>query len=88
MSPIQRRRNSSPSARPGNTWTIQIQVADGRMITALERIAPGWGGVEGKEHGEGVLIWDVSDPVKPEDNSAVTELSARGHIEISMTVET
>ena len=28
---------------PENTWTIQIQVADGKMITALERIAPGWG---------------------------------------------
>jgi hypothetical protein len=50
---------------PENTWTIQIQVADGKMITALERIAPGWGGVEGQDHAEGVLIWDVGDPVKP-----------------------
>ena len=24
---------------PENTWTIQIQVADGKMITGLERIA-------------------------------------------------
>jgi hypothetical protein len=49
---------------PDNTWTIQIQVADGKMITAMERIAPGWGGVEGKENAEGVLIWDISDPAK------------------------
>ena len=27
---------------PENTWTIQIQVANGKMITGLERIAPGW----------------------------------------------
>lgn len=47
---------------PENTWTIQIQVAEGKMITALERIAPGWGGVEGKPFTEGFLIWDVSDP--------------------------
>lgn len=50
---------------PENTWTIQIQVAEGKMITALERIAPGWGGTEGKEFSEGFLIWDVSDPKKP-----------------------
>jgi len=50
---------------PENTWTIQIQVAEGKMITALERIAPGWGGIEGKEYFEGFLIWDVSDPRKP-----------------------
>ena len=28
---------------PDNTWTIQLQVADGLMITGLERMAPGWG---------------------------------------------
>ena len=47
---------------PENTWTIQVQVADGKMITALERIAPGWGGIEGASFSEGFLIWDVSDP--------------------------
>lgn len=49
---------------PENTWTIQIQVAEGKMITALERIAPGWGGVEDKAHAEGFLIWDVSNPAR------------------------
>jgi hypothetical protein len=50
---------------PENTWTIQIQVADGTMITALERIAPGWGGTEGKPFSEGFLIFDVSLPTQP-----------------------
>jgi hypothetical protein len=50
---------------PENTWTIQIQVAEGKMITALERIAPGWGGSEEKPYSEGFLIWDVSDPRMP-----------------------
>src|ERR1051325_4820446 len=50
---------------PENTWTIQVQVADGRMITALERIAPGWGGRDDQPFSEGFLIWDVSEPTKP-----------------------
>src|SRR5213594_773249 len=50
---------------PENTWTIQIQVAEGKMITALERIAPGWGGSEGQPFSEGFLIWDVSDAKQP-----------------------
>ena len=49
---------------PENTWTIQIQVAEGKMITALERIAPGWGGTEGP-YSEGFFISDVADPAKP-----------------------
>ncbi|MFQ5902529.1 MAG: LVIVD repeat-containing protein [Candidatus Binatia bacterium] len=50
---------------PENTWTIQVQVAEGKMITALERIAPGWGGNEGQPYSEGFLIWDVSHPKRP-----------------------
>ncbi|MBI4522820.1 MAG: hypothetical protein HY695_03290 [Deltaproteobacteria bacterium] len=50
---------------PENTWTIQVQVAEGKMITALERIAPGWGGSENREHSEGFLIWDVTEPARP-----------------------
>ncbi len=50
---------------PDNTWTIQIQVAEGKMVTALERIPPGWGGKEGEPFSEGFLIWDVSDPGRP-----------------------
>lgn len=50
---------------PENTWTIQVQVAEGKMITALERIAPGWGGIDGQPFTEGFLVWDLADPVKP-----------------------
>ncbi|MGB7950825.1 MAG: hypothetical protein WCH75_24360 [Candidatus Binatia bacterium] len=50
---------------PENTWTIQIQVADDRMITGLERIAPGWGGIDTKPFSEGFFVWDVSEPTKP-----------------------
>jgi len=51
---------------PENTWTIQVQVADGKMITALERIAPGWGGSEGRPPAEeGFLVWDVEQPAQP-----------------------
>jgi len=50
---------------PENTWTIQIQVADGKMITGLERIAPGWGGTEGEPAAEGFFIFDVNEPTQP-----------------------
>jgi hypothetical protein len=50
---------------PENTWTIQIQVAEGKMITGLERIAPGWGGVEGQPFAEGFFVFDVSEPTQP-----------------------
>jgi hypothetical protein len=50
---------------PPNTWTLQIQVADGRMITSLEPIPPEWGGdPNGPTAEEGILIWDVSNPVE------------------------
>jgi len=50
---------------PPNTWTEQVQVADGLMVTGLEHIHPLFrtGGKEEPE--EGILIWDVSDPVDP-----------------------
>jgi len=50
---------------PANTWTIQVQVAAGLMVTALEQIAPGWGEEAGRPFDEGVLIWDVRDPEAP-----------------------
>ena len=50
---------------PPNTWTIQLQVADGLMITSLEHIPPGWGGGENPPPEEGFLIWDLADPEDP-----------------------
>ena len=52
---------------PDNTWTLQVQVADGLLITSLERIPPGWGPrPEDPPAAEGVYIWDVEkDPADP-----------------------
>lgn len=53
-------------ASPPNTWTLQVQVADGLMVTSLEAILPGWGGnPSGPTAAEGLLIWDVSQPDDP-----------------------
>lgn len=52
---------------PDNTWTIQMVVQDGRMVTALEQVSASWGGDPNAPFDEGVLIWDVEhDPVHPE----------------------
>src|SRR5437660_1438115 len=51
---------------PANTWTIQMEIGDGKMITALEKIAPGWGGDPVQPNDEGVLIWSLADPVRPQ----------------------
>lgn len=50
---------------PSNTWTGQIQVAAGKMLTGLERIDPSWGGDPNAPNEEGVLIWDVNKPTDP-----------------------
>jgi len=50
---------------PDNTWTCQVQVADGIMVTGLEWIPQGWGGKPDQPNEEGIYIWDVQDPVKP-----------------------
>src|SRR5947207_3363098 len=50
---------------PANTWTLQIQIADGKMITSMERIPDGWGGTPGAANDEGFLIWSLEDPETP-----------------------
>ncbi len=52
---------------PPNTWTIQIQIADARMITALEKIPKQWSPPPDPDAGneEGFLIWDLADPENP-----------------------
>ncbi len=51
---------------PTNTWTIQMEIEDNKMITALERIPPGWGGDPSQPNDEGVLIWSLADPINPQ----------------------
>ena len=52
-------------AGPPNTWTLQIQVADGIAITSLERIYQGWGGIEHAPFEEGFYIWSLADAENP-----------------------
>jgi len=49
---------------PPHTWTLQVQAADGRLITGLERIPGGWGDNEGQPQA-GFVIWDLTDPSDP-----------------------
>jgi hypothetical protein len=49
---------------PPGTWTLQVQVADGLMITSMEPIPPGWGD-SSPDFEEGLAIWDVADPEDP-----------------------
>ncbi|HEY3524528.1 MAG TPA: hypothetical protein VGK63_12575, partial [Candidatus Limnocylindrales bacterium] len=50
---------------PPDTWTIQVNVADGLMVTALQRIPPQWGGRAGAAFEEAAFVWDVHDPIEP-----------------------
>jgi hypothetical protein len=52
---------------PPNTMTIQVQVADGMMITALEHPPPGLTtGDPNAKPKDGFLIWDVHEPDRPQ----------------------
>jgi hypothetical protein len=50
---------------PPNAWTLQIQIADGKMVTSMERIPDGWGGQPGGPGAEGFYIWGLDDPENP-----------------------
>jgi hypothetical protein len=51
---------------PNSTWTIQVQAADGLLVTALEKAVPGWGIEADAPFEEGALFWDIStDPTAP-----------------------
>lgn len=50
---------------PPNTWTLQVQIADGLMITSQERIMEGWGADPNAPFGEGFVIWSLADPENP-----------------------
>lgn len=52
-------------AGPQNTFTGQIELSGDTMITSLEKILPGFGGADDKPFDEGVVIWNISDPVNP-----------------------
>ena len=49
---------------PANTFTLNVQVADDLLITSLEPTYPGWGATD-ETPDEGVIIWDIKDPLNP-----------------------
>jgi hypothetical protein len=51
---------------PRGTWTIQVQAADGLLLTALEKPMPGWLPPGHNERDEGIVLWDIKDdPFSP-----------------------
>jgi hypothetical protein len=54
---------------PDNTWTIQMDLHDNLMVTALEKSGARWGLDPNKPMDEGVLLWDISDPLNPKQLS-------------------
>jgi hypothetical protein len=51
---------------PPNTWTLQVQAADGLLVTALEHPERGWGFDVDKPSSDGVLLFDIAtDPAHP-----------------------
>jgi len=53
---------------PPNTATGQVDLHDNIMITPLQDRA-GYGGDPNKQVNEGVLVWDIHDPVNPKQMS-------------------
>jgi len=51
---------------PENTWTIQMEIHDNIMVTALQNFPVAWGSDPDKPFDEGVIFWDISDPVNPQ----------------------
>jgi hypothetical protein len=51
---------------PPGTWTLQVQVADQKMVTNMEPVPVGWG-TPSATFAEGITIWDVADPEDPKE---------------------
>ncbi|ADB31134.1 conserved hypothetical protein [Kribbella flavida DSM 17836] len=50
---------------PENTWTLQVDLHDDLMVTALEQVFPNFGGDPAEPFTDGVYLWDIADPVRP-----------------------
>jgi hypothetical protein len=51
---------------PKNTRTVQVDIADGKMITGLERSQGGGDTDPSAPWDDGFMIWSLADPVHPE----------------------
>jgi len=54
---------------PDNTETFQMEFHDNLMLTSLQRSSASWGGDPNKPYGEGVILWDIADPINPKQLS-------------------
>jgi len=52
---------------PANTWTTQVNVADGLLLGGLARIPARWGGDETLGHDEAAVLVDVRVPTAPRE---------------------
>ena len=48
---------------PDNTWTIQVDFHDNLLLTGLQDFYVPWGFDPKKPVEEGILFWDISDPI-------------------------
>ncbi|WP_432704730.1 LVIVD repeat-containing protein [Ensifer sesbaniae] len=49
-----------------NTWTLQIDLSGDTMATALEKPFANFGGEPDAPFDEGLLVWDIADPLNPQ----------------------
>jgi hypothetical protein len=56
---------------PANTWSAQVNVADGLLLGGLARIPPRWGGDQSAGHDEAALLVDVRDPTAPRELATI-----------------
>ncbi len=52
-----------------NSWNIQVTLHDNLMIGALQPKIASWGGDPKRPGSEGIIIWDISDPLNPREVS-------------------
>ena len=52
-----------------NSWNIQITLHGDLMIGALQPKAASWGGDASKPGSNGIIIWDIADPLNPKEVS-------------------
>ncbi|MFN8518555.1 MAG: hypothetical protein U0667_03995 [Chloroflexota bacterium] len=56
---------------PPDTWTAQVQVADGLLLGGLSRIPERFGGRPGAAFEECAVVYDVRDPAAPRELSRI-----------------
>ncbi len=50
---------------PNNSWTLQVDLHGDTMVTALEKVFANFGGDPAAPFEEGILIWDIANPLSP-----------------------